>query len=79
MSAGDMARALDELRARTGSDAWSRDSEIDTLLDLLYADEYVSAHWDSASDGSYPKRGWREARDAKKRRFTTLTNPDSNS
>jgi hypothetical protein len=74
-----MARALDELRAHTGSDAWSRDSEIEALLDLLHADEHVSAHWDYASGRSYEKRGWREARDAKKRRFTTLTNPDSNS
>jgi hypothetical protein len=64
---GDLTRALEEMRAHTASDGWYNPSAIDTVLDVLHADEHASAHWDGAIHTN------------RDRRFAVLTNPDSDS
>jgi hypothetical protein len=75
MSAGDMVRALDELRAHTSSDAWRRESEIDSLIDLLHADQHASAHFAAAPPPRrYVKRDWRAG--AARRKSVSVHNID---
>jgi hypothetical protein len=66
MSAGDLARALEDMRAHTSSDSWRDESEIDSLLQVLHADEHASAHWGHplalAPRRRFTKRGWRGPR-----------------
>jgi hypothetical protein len=50
---GDLTRALEDMRAHTASDGWRNPSAIDTVLEVLHADEHASAHWDGPIDSGF--------------------------